>query len=927
MLRIIQSNSAAAAKSYYAEGLSKEDYYSEGQEIAGRWGGQLAASLELSGQVDKAGFDALCDNVNPATGERLTARMKGARRVGYDINFHCPKSVSVLYALTGDEAILTAFRESVRDTMREIETAMQTRVRVGGRSEDRATANMAWAEFVHFTARPVGGVPDPHLHAHCFTFNATLDREEGKIKAGQFGSIKRDAPYYEAGFHARLASRLAALGYGIERTAKGWDVAGVPASLIDKFSRRTAEIEAHAKAKGITDAKRKDELGAKLRAGKRRGLTKDDLKAEWSARLDAGEASALRRAKGQGTALPVSDAAAFGYALAHAFERSSVVSEKRLMAEALRHGVGSVTVEGIAKQAAQAGLLSRLVEGQKLATTRGVLAEEQAMIALARSERGAHRSLASGYQLAASGLSGEQQKAVRHILHSRDGVIGIRGGAGVGKTSLMREAVAGIEASGKQVFTFAPSALASRGVLRAEGFGEADTVASLLANKDTQAKIAGQVVWVDEAGLIGAGTMRKLLTLAKEKEARVILSGDVRQHGAVERGDALRILEDNGGLVSAEVRDIRRQRGTYKEAVAAISRGDVARGFETLERMGAVVEAGDGERHRLLAGDYLQAVKEGKSALVVSPTHAEGRKVTEAIRGELKRAGRIGKDEKSFLQCRNLSLTEAQRGDAKNYQPGYVVQFHQNARGFANGEKLTVKGRDGRGVTVTRADGESALLPLNEAKKFSVYDSGQLPLAAGDRLRITQNGFTLSEKKRAKGHRLNNGAVYEVEGFTKAGDIKLSNGWVVPKDYGHLAHGYVSTSHAAQGATVDRVLIAQSSASLPAASKEQFYVSVSRGREGVKLYTDDKSALLDAVGASSARLSAVDLVKEEQKTKAAKLLDVKRQAVQVNRLAALAKIYAARTAQTTRDFVAKYSRKWSDRSAIQQRDRGMDYER
>lgn len=927
MLRMIQSNSAAAAKSYYAEGLSREDYYSEGQEIVGAWGGQLAASFGLSGQVDKAGFDALCDNVNPATGERLTARTKDARRVGYDINFHCPKSVSVLYALTGDDAILTAFRESVQGTMREMETGMQARVRVGGRSEDRATGNMAWAEFVHFTARPVGGVPDPHLHAHCFTFNVTLDREEGKIKAGQFGSIKRDAPYYEAGFHARLAGRLAALGYGIERTAKGWELAGVPVSLVDKFSRRTAEIEAHAKAKGITDAKRKDGIGAKLRAGKRRGLTKDDLKAEWSARLDAGEARALRAAKGQASAPRVSDREAFDYALSHSFERSSVVSEKRLMAEALRYGVGSVTVEGITKQAAGAGLLSRLVEGQKLATTRDVLAEERGMIALARSERGAHRPLAPGYRVEASTLSEEQQKAVRHILSSRDGVIGLRGGAGVGKTSLMREAVAGIEASGKQVFTFAPSALASRGVLRSEGFGQADTVASLFANKETQGRIAGQVVLVDEAGQIGAGTMRKLLALAKEKQARVILAGDVRQHGAVERGDALRILEETGGLVSAEVRGIQRQRGTYKEAVAAISRGDVAQGFETLDRMGAVVEAADGERHKLLASDYVQTVKQGKSALVVSPTHAEGRKVTEAIRGELKAAGQLGKAEKAFLQCRNLSLTEAERGDVKNYQPGYKVQFHQNVKGFANGEKLTVERRDGRGVIATRGDGSSAALPLSEAKKFSVYDSGQLPLAAGDKLRITQNGFTVPEKKRAKGHRLNNGAVYQVEGFTKGGDIKLNNGWVVPKDYGHIAHGYVSTSHGAQGATVDQVLIAQGAASLPASSKEQFYVSVSRGREGVRLYTDDKRALMEAVGASSARLSAVELVKDEQRAKGAKLVEPREQAARVNRLAALAKTYASRIATVTKDSFAKQRQAWSNKAVNRSREKGMDYER
>lgn len=103
MLRITQSASSAAAKSYYVSSLDREDYYSEGQEIVGAWGGRLAEKLGLSGQVERDAFNKLCDNLNPATGENLTARTNQNRRVGYDINFHCPKSVSVLFALSGDE--------------------------------------------------------------------------------------------------------------------------------------------------------------------------------------------------------------------------------------------------------------------------------------------------------------------------------------------------------------------------------------------------------------------------------------------------------------------------------------------------------------------------------------------------------------------------------------------------------------------------------------------------------------------------------------------------------------------------------------------------------------------------------------------------------------------------------------------------------
>jgi ATP-dependent exoDNAse (exonuclease V) alpha subunit len=153
---------------------------------------------------------------------------------------------------------------------------------------------------------------------------------------------------------------------------------------------------------------------------------------------------------------------------------------------------------------------------------------------------------------------------------------------------------------------------------------------------------------------------------------------------------------------------------------------------------------------------------------------------------------------------------------------------------------------------------------LNEAQKFALYAPQQVALAPGDKLRITQNGFTRETRRGLLGSkakdRLNNGAVYEVDGFTRDGDIRLSNGFVLPKDYGGIAHGYVVTSHASQGKTVDKVLIALGSQSFAAANKEQFYVSVSRGREGVRLYTDDKAAMMEAVQGSAARLSASELM-------------------------------------------------------------------
>ena len=157
MLRITQQDSAKDAKRYYASA----DYYSEGQEIVGSWGGKGAELLGLHGVVDRDSFDRLCDNQNPRDGKPLTVRTRTERTVGYDFTFSVPKSVSLLYARTGDEHILGAFRSAVDETMHDIESEMKTRVRKGDRDEDRLTGNMVWAEFIHTTSRPVNGVPDP----------------------------------------------------------------------------------------------------------------------------------------------------------------------------------------------------------------------------------------------------------------------------------------------------------------------------------------------------------------------------------------------------------------------------------------------------------------------------------------------------------------------------------------------------------------------------------------------------------------------------------------------------------------------------------------------------------------------------------------------------------------------------------------------
>ena len=154
-------------------------------------------------------------------------------------------------------------------------------------------------------------------------------------------------------------------------------------------------------------------------------------------------------------------------------------------------------------------------------------------------------------------------------------------------------------------------------------------------------------------------------------------------------------------------------------------------------------------------------------------------------------------------------------------------------------------------------------IPVAQSKNYNVFEVKKIQVTKGDKIRITGKGKT------EDGKQLFNGTTYNIHAFDKEGNIKLSNGSTLSKDYRNFTLGYVSTSHSSQGRTEDKVIISQSSATFRASSMEQFYVSVSRGKTDVAIYTDCKTDLLQAVSQSVQRTSATELLaKTQQNNKA-----------------------------------------------------------
>ena len=154
-------------------------------------------------------------------------------------------------------------------------------------------------------------------------------------------------------------------------------------------------------------------------------------------------------------------------------------------------------------------------------------------------------------------------------------------------------------------------------------------------------------------------------------------------------------------------------------------------------------------------------------------------------------------------------------------------------------------------IKVQREDGSEKLFPLGVGCAcFDVGEKRQLKIAAGDKLLLQAN----TARKR-----FINGELVEVRAI-QGDSVLLADGRVIPENYRTFTHGYAVTSHAAQGKTVDEVLVVASFRSLPAVSQQQFYVSISRGRERCQIFTDDAERLRSHVTHSSERLAAVEVV-------------------------------------------------------------------
>jgi ATP-dependent exoDNAse (exonuclease V) alpha subunit len=122
-------------------------------------------------------------------------------------------------------------------------------------------------------------------------------------------------------------------------------------------------------------------------------------------------------------------------------------------------------------------------------------------------------------------------------------------------------------------------------------------------------------------------------------------------------------------------------------------------------------------------------------------------------------------------------------------------------------------------------------LDLRRSHLFDVARSRQIEASPGDKVLVRAND---------KEHGLINGQVLTISSIAPDGVLQTKEGVRVPAKFRQWCHGYVVTSHKAQGWTADHVVVAAEGLTAKGA-----YVASSRGRKSCILHTPDKARLME----------------------------------------------------------------------------------
>jgi len=825
---------SAGSAAYYAS-LAREDYFTEGGEPSGYFAGRGASALGLGGKVTKDGLRNLFAGNAPDDERPLVQSQRGKdHQPGWDLTFSATKSFSIAWALA-DEPLRAALEEVHRRAVGEAisyleDTAAWSRRGRGGQVLERA--GLVALLYEHGTSR----AQDPSFHTHALVMNVGVraDGTTGTIRSIDLYRAKMTAG---ALYRSELARGVRELGFAVVKGKDAFELEDVPLKVRQFFSKRRAAIEEVLARDGITGPKAAEQAALSTRQ-KKGHVARGELFVRWKAEarelgLEHVQPDDRHRRRSQKEFELAPHVAAVVKELA---EGQGHFSENDLLRHvAVQHehrGVGARAVrDAVRSYLATSRDIEELADNRY--STKDHLDAEHALLDAATSSSGdrSHaiglrrlRSIEKGFPT----LSPEQRLALHHITHGSGAVKLLSGYAGSGKTTLLRAAREAWEAQGLTVVGAAVAKNAANALSLGSGI-QSRTIASLRRALDQ-----------GKANDTGSHTRRVLGGVVRTR---------TRTPASTELGPRSVLVIDEASMASTS---------------------DLSMLVRAARKRGAkVVLVGDpGQLPAIDAGGAFAALSKAVGTAELRDIQRQREPwMREAALHFAEGDTRSGLS--LYAEAGKINILDT-RGNAKRA----LVKAWFEMRSSDPTQTLILAG--------TRAD-VSDLNRLAQAKRRQAGELGVDRVAfngqtlhVGDRVCLTKNSTSLG---------LTNGDTGVLERVIPAAVrsrtklvLRLDSGSGEParratipiNAYPHVELGYATTTHKAQGSTVDRTLVL---AGGWMQDRELTYVQLTRHREDCTLFIseaeagDDLAELARTMRKSHAKEMALAFEQEKQEVR------------------------------------------------------------
>jgi hypothetical protein len=485
-------------------------------------------------------------------------------------------------------------------------------------------------------------------------------------------------------------------------------------------------------------------------------------------------------------------------------------------------------------------------------------------------------------------LSGEQRRALEAMLNNDDNYLIIQGHAGTGKTSVMKAFKDILQElankNGVPITGLAMTGKASRELENDSGI-KSHTIKSFLGNPGIL--LVGNTIVIDEAGLLPTKKFAEVVKIAKEKECKIVLAGDVKQYGSIEAGGMFKELQNRCKTV--EITEIRRQRKNESllDAVTSMANKNVPETFEKLKKQGNIYTISDADKLKAgVVGDYADKLKRDivdsfakdikadailkmtdiskksrddifseniKKSVILVSNDTDKDNINDLVRKKLKEEEILKVNEKNTctVDClQNRDLLDFDKKRAKNYELNDIIKSIDE-----KGEKSykVVAVDEKNNFIFAENINTKKIEKLSPAANFEVFKETNKDFCVNDNITFLRDYDKAVKGKDGGEYKILEGQTAVIKDISKdktggyiikaeIGEKEKDVVYFHTKNYNAIDYSYAMTSRQSQCISVDNVFVYNNGGET---NYNEMYVDMTRAKKNLKIYTTDENKMIN----------------------------------------------------------------------------------